>query len=126
VEHDLPQVIDIDHRVTGIAKPEFWDDIFERYGNGGSGAFLSRGGARGGRRLVGFVVGEVRAWEFGSEPCGWLFAMSVDPKARQQHVGEQLVRGAERTASARPASAPCAPWCRATAPKPWLSSAARA
>jgi ribosomal protein S18 acetylase RimI-like enzyme len=91
VEHDLAQVADIDHRVTKIAKPEFWDDIFERYGKRRlTERFFLVAEPEDGGAILGFVVGEVRAWEFGSEPCGWLFAISVDPKARQQHVGEQL------------------------------------
>jgi ribosomal protein S18 acetylase RimI-like enzyme len=91
VESDIPQVITIDHRVTGITKPDYWRDIFERYGNRRlEERFFLVAESDPGGSLVGFVIGEVRAWEFGSEPCGWLFALSVDPKARQQHIGEQL------------------------------------
>jgi L-amino acid N-acyltransferase YncA len=90
-EQDLPQVIDIDRRVTGLAKPEFWADIFARYQKRRlTERFFLVAEPEDGGNILGFAVGEVRAWEFGSEPCGWLFAISVDPKARQQHVGEQL------------------------------------
>ena len=41
--------------------------------------------------MLGFVIGEVRAWEFGSAPCGWVFALSVHPDARQMSIGEQLL-----------------------------------
>ena len=41
--------------------------------------------------LLGFVLGEVRAWEFGSEPCGWVYAIAVDPKARQTGLGAALL-----------------------------------
>ena len=40
--------------------------------------------------LVGFVVGEVRAWEFGSPPCGWVFAVNVAPEWRERGVGARL------------------------------------
>ena len=40
--------------------------------------------------LLGYIVGEVRTWEFGSEPCGWVFAFSVEPGTRQQGIGEKL------------------------------------
>ena len=91
VEDDVPGVIEIDHRVTGNAKPDYWPDIFERYGNRRlDERFFLVAQSETDDRLLGFVIGEVRAWEFGSEPCGWLFALSVDPKARQEHVGEQL------------------------------------
>ena len=42
-------------------------------------------------RLLGFIIGEVRAWEFGSTPCGWVFALSVDPDARLHGAGRALL-----------------------------------
>ena len=41
--------------------------------------------------MVGFVIGEVRDWEFGSPPCGWVFAISVDPQARLAGTGTRLL-----------------------------------
>ena len=41
-------------------------------------------------RVVGFVIGEVRDWEFGSPPCGWVFAIDVDPTVRQRGIGAAL------------------------------------
>lgn len=94
VARDIPQVIDIDERVTSIAKPDYWRDVFDRYGNRrlGERFFLvaEESGSGPSGALLGFVVGEVRAWEFGSAPCGWVFAFSVDPAAREQRIGEQL------------------------------------
>ena len=43
------------------------------------------------RRVLGFVIGEVRDWEFGSPPCGWVFAIDVQPQARQQGIGTMLL-----------------------------------
>ena len=42
-------------------------------------------------RVVGFIIGEVRDWEFGSPPCGWVFAIDIDPGARQAGVGTKLL-----------------------------------
>ncbi|HEY0884913.1 MAG TPA: GNAT family N-acetyltransferase, partial [Ramlibacter sp.] len=44
-----------------------------------------------GKRVVGFLIGEVRDWEFGSPPCGWVFAIDVDPGARQAGIGTKLL-----------------------------------
>jgi ribosomal protein S18 acetylase RimI-like enzyme len=33
----------------------------------------------------------VRDWEFGSKPCGWVFAIDVHPDARQAGVGSRLL-----------------------------------
>lgn len=87
---DLPHVVAIDAAVTGIAKPSYWQSVFRRYGNGGQAGrqFLV---ADAGGRVRGFIIGEVRDWEFGSPPCGWVFAIDVDPAARQQGVGTRLL-----------------------------------
>ena len=33
----------------------------------------------------------MRDWEFGSPPCGWVFAIDVQPAARQVGVGTRLL-----------------------------------
>jgi len=58
---DLDQVIAIDADITGLKK------------------------------IKGFIVGEVRDWEFGSPPCGWVFGISVRGDARLAGVGSRLL-----------------------------------
>ena len=41
--------------------------------------------------VVGFVVGEVRDWEFGSPPCGWVFGIDVRADVREGGVGSRLL-----------------------------------
>jgi hypothetical protein len=36
------------------------------------------------------MVGEIRAWEFGSAPCGWVFALSIEPEERLSGAGTAL------------------------------------
>jgi len=43
-----------------------------------------------GAPVIGFIIGKVRAWESGSAPYGWVFALSVAPKARLRGVGRCL------------------------------------
>ena len=87
---DLPEVIALDATVTGLHKSDYWQRVLRRYGQGGQGLrhFLV---AVDDGRVVGFVIGEVRDWEFGSPPCGWVFAIDVDPRARQCGVGTALL-----------------------------------
>jgi ribosomal protein S18 acetylase RimI-like enzyme len=87
---DLDQVIAIDATVTGLEKRKYWASVYRRYGAGGSSEpqFLV---AIAQSRVVGFVIGEVRDWEFGSPPCGWVFAINVAPQARLGGVGTQLL-----------------------------------
>ena len=86
---DVPSVIALDEEVTGLAKPDYWRDMFERYGAGRRDARYFLVAERQGR-LDGFVIGETRAWEFGSPPCGWIFAIQVRPKTRLKGVGTRL------------------------------------
>ena len=87
---DLAQVVAIDAEITRLPKARYWAGIFRRYGNGRRQKrfFLV---ADSGRRVEGFVIGEVRDWEFGSPPCGWVFAISVRPGARQAGTGSRLL-----------------------------------
>ena len=42
-------------------------------------------------RLAGFIIGEVRAWEFGQTgKTGWINALGVDPKQRGRGAGKKL------------------------------------
>jgi ribosomal protein S18 acetylase RimI-like enzyme len=88
---DLDAVIAIDSQVTGVEKCDYWRSVFRRYG----------GEARPGARflvaevegeVVGFVIGEVRDWEFGAQPCGWVFAIDVRPDARLTGIGTRLLQ----------------------------------
>jgi ribosomal protein S18 acetylase RimI-like enzyme len=88
---DVSRVTEIDARHRGRAVPDYWRRV--------AADFLTRDrervrvavGAELDGRLVGYVLGEVRAFEFGSEPCGWIFAVGVDPGAARQGIGSALL-----------------------------------
>jgi ribosomal protein S18 acetylase RimI-like enzyme len=77
VPDDLDRVVAIDASHRGAAVPGYWREVRD--------AFLSRArdrvrvalGAEVDGELVGFLFGESRAFEFGSESCGWIFAVGV-------------------------------------------------
>lgn len=91
---DVALITALDKRITGVAKARYWQDVFERYGRRRPRErfFLVAEPleSRAAPRLPGFIIGEVRAWEFGSGPCGWIFALSVEPAARVHGIGEAL------------------------------------
>lgn len=91
---DLDEVVRLDHQLHSPVSRSAWEDIFERYlHRRPDERFILVGEPLmepAGSRLVGFLVGEIRSWEFGSEPCGWVLRLAVDAGLRQQHVGEQL------------------------------------
>jgi ribosomal protein S18 acetylase RimI-like enzyme len=101
---DLEQVIALDATVTGVEKRSYWERVFRRYGQAPRAEqrwFLV---AVAGKEVVGFLIGEVRDWEFGSPPCGWLFAIDIEPRARQAGIGTRLLAAlceALRTAGVR-------------------------
>lgn len=72
-------------------KPTYWRGIFDRYvTTDKDGGFFLVAEISG--EVIGFIVGEVRAWEFGSPPCGWVFALGVSPKAREKGVGQLMLK----------------------------------
>ena len=87
---DLDSVIDLDATVTGVEKRKYWLAVYRRYGSGEHDGQHFLVALQGGR-VVGFIIGEVRDWEFGAPPCGWLFAIDVMPSARQGGVGGRLL-----------------------------------
>jgi GNAT superfamily N-acetyltransferase len=87
---DVPHVIDLDAHVTKLAKAAYWTDVYRRYGRQRLNERFFLVAEDPGARLVGFIIGEIRAWEFGSEPCGWVFALSVEPKVRLAGIGSAL------------------------------------
>ncbi len=91
---DLAQVIDIDARITGLRKAGYWAGIQRRYGGrrGQRFFFVAQAGGSGRRPLIdGYIVGEVRDWEFGSPPCGWVFGIGVRPDTRLRGTGTRLL-----------------------------------
>jgi ribosomal protein S18 acetylase RimI-like enzyme len=93
---DLSSVVRIDALYTGRRKLTYWRRVL--------GEFLDRAHAKSrvglaavdAGRVLGYLLGEVRAFEFGSEPCGWVFAVGVDPGALHRGVGTALVDAACR------------------------------
>ena len=73
----------------GEERKAYWCDIFERYvSSGRKDRFFLVAEAE--DEVVGFITGEVRAWEFGSPPCGWVFTLAVSSKVREKGVGQQM------------------------------------
>ena len=87
--NDLPAIVALDEATTSQSKPEYWRDMLAQFSGGKTNqrAFLV---AELKDRVVGFITGEVRAFEFGAEPFGWVFSVAVDPEIRVNNVGTRL------------------------------------
>ncbi len=88
---DVEAVMGIDARQTGEAKPAYWARVFARFlQEGGPKTFgVGVDGELG--ELRGFLFAEVRAFEFGSKACGWIFAVGVDEAWRRQGMAGVLL-----------------------------------
>jgi len=86
--NDVNDVTELDARITGLKKHAYWKDMYARYGERDKRFFLVAMDHD--HKLNGFIIGEVRAWEFGSPPCGWIFAIGVDPDNRLNKVGSRM------------------------------------
>jgi GNAT superfamily N-acetyltransferase len=87
---DLDQVIAIDAEITGKEKTDYWYELFYRYAAGRSRQRLFLVAETGGE-IHGFIIGEVRDWEFGSRPCGWVFGINVRQDSRLTGIGTRLL-----------------------------------
>lgn len=88
---DLDAVVALDAAITGTEKAGYWQDMFERFTLKGARSkryFLV--GKSPDHKLVGFIIGEIRAWEFGSPPCGWVIALNVASEQRERGIGAKL------------------------------------
>ena len=92
---DVEAVIALDAKITGLPKPAHWHELYRRQrrtADASAGViFLVAAPVEEPGRVLGFILGEMRAWEFGSTPCGWVYALSVAPEARERGVGETLL-----------------------------------
>ncbi|MDA1099992.1 MAG: GNAT family N-acetyltransferase [Proteobacteria bacterium] len=87
---DIGKVIRLDELHTGLAKPDYWREMFAAYVTAYHfGRYFLIAEDPGG--MVGFIVGEIRTWEFGSPPCGWVFAVNVSPDSREGGIGSRLL-----------------------------------
>jgi ribosomal protein S18 acetylase RimI-like enzyme len=93
---DVAAVVRLDARLTGRRKPAYWKTVFREFVTTGRSSSRVGLAARDGERLCGYLMGEVRAFEFGSAPCGWIFAVGVDPGEAHHGIGSALVSEAGR------------------------------
>jgi ribosomal protein S18 acetylase RimI-like enzyme len=86
---DLARVVEIDALITRLRKPAYWADVLRRYSTRRRGRFFLVAETDDG--VQGYIVGDVRDWEFGSPPCGWVFDLGVHPRARLSGLATQLL-----------------------------------
>lgn len=90
---DLPQVERIYNSHSGEPLPPQWSEIvLNSLKNGPAGAALAWVATNEADEIIGYIIGEVRSWEFGSKPAGWVTGLGVEPKYQGKGTAEALLR----------------------------------
>lgn len=95
-EEDLDRVVEIDAQHTGERKTPYWKRVFRRFLQEDPEVLRVGLAGEADGQLVGYLLGEVRAFEFGSEACGWIFAVGVDPSHLRSGIASTLLAAACR------------------------------
>src|ERR1051326_3732751 len=83
---DTERILEIDEAVTGVPKKAGDNDLWRLIAETTTCFGVEEEG-----KLVGFILADVRPWEFGNRaPVGWIIALGVDPKAQKHGTGRAL------------------------------------
>ena len=87
-ELDIGGIVKIDERITGVYRPDIWEQRVGYYLRRDPGASQV---AEVDGKVVGFMLGEIRAGEFGlEEPSGWIERFGIDPEHRGRDLGKLM------------------------------------
>ena len=87
-ELDLDGIVRIDEKISGQYRPDIWEQRVMFYVRRDPGASQV---AEADGRVVGFMLGDCRAGEFGLEqPSGWIERLGIDPAYRGQDLGRRM------------------------------------
>jgi ribosomal protein S18 acetylase RimI-like enzyme len=87
---DEKDIVRIDGIHSGKRKPKYWKERLKAFFKKSPDGFTCGFVAEDGSKVIGYVLAEARAWEFGSALCGWIFAIGVDPKHARKGVAMAL------------------------------------
>lgn len=85
----MADIIAIDAEATGTEKPTYWQTIFTRYAQLNEERYFLVASGQG--RVLGFIAGRVRSWEFGAPPSGWVVAINLARNKREAGLGTALL-----------------------------------
>lgn len=86
--NDFPDIIALDAGIAGISRPEFWHEFQEHRAATNTLIILV---ARRSGKIVGYAMGEVRAWPVRGPACGWIYAIGVEKENRQRRAASALM-----------------------------------
>jgi len=87
-ELDISGIVRIDEKISGVYRPRVWEERVMYYLRRDPAASQV---AESGGKVIGFMLGDVRAGEFGlEEPSGWIERFGIDPAHRGQDLGRRM------------------------------------
>jgi ribosomal protein S18 acetylase RimI-like enzyme len=86
---DVRAILAIDEKIVGEHRSASWQQRIDRYLEIYYPPVCQV--AEVGGRVVGFILGDVRGWEYGLRAGGWIDIMGVDPEYQKQGIGRMLV-----------------------------------
>jgi ribosomal protein S18 acetylase RimI-like enzyme len=95
-ERDVEAIVHIDTKITGEKRAGLWRGILAAYvaGEGEQQDGLSPElcqVAEVDGKVVGFMVGDIQAWQFGMPRCGRIVTLGVHPDYRRRGLGTRLI-----------------------------------
>jgi ribosomal protein S18 acetylase RimI-like enzyme len=85
---DLVEIIDLDARITGITRADFWYELFRQRSSSETLCVLV---ARSAGKIIGYALGEIRSWPVRAPACGWLYAIGVEKEHRLHKCASALM-----------------------------------
>jgi ribosomal protein S18 acetylase RimI-like enzyme len=86
---DLDAIVEIDRRVLGKPRQDFWKKRMEQIGASRYPHSCLVAELEG--KVIGFILGEVSGWEFGvPDTIGWINTIGVDPAYQHRGVAKRL------------------------------------
>lgn len=76
---DMEAIINIDSQMSGQTKRDYWAEVFKKYTEPQQKKHFFVV-AQASAEIIGYMVGEIRSWEFGAPPTGWILALAVKPE----------------------------------------------
>lgn len=85
---DLDAIVEIDHKVLGQSRREYWERKLETMnGRPSQVSFVAEVEGK----VVGFILGDVSGWEFGvPDTIGWIDTIGVDPAFQKKGLATAL------------------------------------
>ena len=86
---DLDRIVEIDTKVLGESRPDYWEMKLELVEKRSPMASLV---AEVDGKVIGFVIGDASGWEYGvPEHVGWIDTIGIDPSFQRKGIAKMLL-----------------------------------